>query len=135
MTEQIKNMSPKVINEVTSDIFKALKDIEKKYGIEISQKGNIGYSDLNFKLALNVSVLNEDNLDAQAEKDYLTYVKMYGLNTNGFRKPFMKNGTKYQVVGVSFRAKKYPFLVERIEDGARFKFTSSSYEVAFPLTK
>lgn len=135
MTKKIERITPKEINAIKTDIFEALKAIEKEYGVTIAQKGNIGYTDLSFKLNMEISVLNEDSVSAKSEENFNKYVTIYGLSNKGFRKPFMHNGSEFQVVDVSFRAKKYPFVVEKLSNGERYKFTESAYEAAFPSTK
>lgn len=135
MTKKIKSITPKEINEIKTDILEALKAIEKEYGVSIVQKGNIGYTDLSFKLPLEIAVLNQEAFSAKAEENFNRYVTMYNLNTDGFRKPFTHNGTKYQVIDINFRAKKFPFVVERLSDGERYKFTIDAYLGAFPDPK
>jgi hypothetical protein len=121
------------VKGISEDIVKALKVIEDKYGITI-ERGSARYSELEFKLDLNIKVGDTEALENEEKRNFELMAKMYGFNPEGYNKPFKNGGTIMRVVGFNTKAPKYPISL-LAENGSRYKISVEAYKHHFPNTK
>ena len=121
------------VKGISEDIVKALKVIEDKYGITI-ERGSARYSELEFKLDLNIKVGDTEALENEEKRNFELMAKMYGFSPEGYNKPFKNGGTVMRVVGFNTKAPKYPISL-LAENGSRYKISVEAYMHHFPNTK
>ena len=121
------------VKGISEDIVKALKVIEDKYGITI-ERGSARYSELEFKLDLNIKVGDTEALENVEKSNFELMAKIYGFNHEGYNKPFKNGGTIMRVVGFNTKAPKYPISL-LAENGSRYKISVEAYKHLFTNTK
>ena len=107
---------------ISSDIEKALKEVELKYNVEI-KRGNASFSSDNMVLKLNVSTIgNDGSVMTKEATDFNTYASIrYGI-TKSLGDIVNYMGNEYKIVGLKPRSKKYPIILEKVNGGGRYKF-------------
>ncbi|MBC8428244.1 hypothetical protein H8D04_00030 [bacterium] len=109
------------VKMISNDIEKALGDVANKYNVVIN-RGNASFTSDNMTLKLNVSTIgNDGNVMTKEATDFNTYASMYGI-TKSLGDVVNYMGGEYKIVGFKPRSKKYPVIVEKLNDGGRYKF-------------
>lgn len=118
------------INKASLKVFRqdfqdAVKDLEEKHGISIDL-GNIAFNDDSFRSKIEVTNVDPSgNKVDQGAIDFEKYANRYGLTADHLNKEFSFDGTRYILVGLKPRNRKYPFIVKRVSDGAAYKMSES----------
>lgn len=130
MTRQLTRTQ---VQAITADIFKAMKEVEKKHDIKVSQDGNIGFSDIDFKLKLKVMIDDEDALMNKEKENFELYAEHHGFSPEGFNQVILVGGKQMRIVGYNPKARKYPIVAVEEGTDARYKLGLSTYTAKFPL--
>jgi hypothetical protein len=114
-----------IVKLIAKDIEEALKDVAKKYDVEIRYKGG-SFTENHATLKIGVTSINESGKPlTNEENDFKIYASFFGLSSSLFGKSFVSNNETYTIVGLKPRSQKYPVLCER-SDGKIFKFPAAT---------
>lgn len=113
---------------VVRDILAALKGVEEKHGIKITQAGrglfNHDGTNLSFKLDCDVVGKGGENL---AEKnEFERDASLFGFKPEHYGAEFTLQGETYRLTGFSYRARAMPIKAVRVSDNAPFKFRENA---------
>jgi len=120
----------KTINEFNRnnlDIMRAsinskLAELESDFNIKI-KLGRIGYSDSNFTAKVECNLVKDGQVIETIATDFDRYKDAWGLQFSlGYT--FLSNDTRYKVVGLKPRNRKYPIIAET-SSGIRYKFSEN----------
>ena len=130
--DKITHLDRPTVRTISSRALALLKELEE-LGLSVESKG-ARFSDSNITLKFQVSVLNEDGVAETREwEDLKHYAKVWhGISdVSVFSEPFQSGREQYRVIGYRSRARKNPFICERVRDGSRFVFTADSVVVHY----
>lgn len=106
-----------------NDFEKAVKELEKKYGVAVTMKSaSIGESYFTAKIEVVNETAENDAEKVKFEED-VTFFKEYGLTKDDYRKPFRIDGTLYFLVGFKPNARKNKFIMSNIK-GTKYVFAA-----------
>ena len=100
------------------DFEKAVKSVELKYNVELSQK-TISYDSLTFRFTVDGVRLRDDK-DAE-QLMFEKYCLKYGVSPDKYKAELLVNGKLMNLVGFNPRARKYP-LILRDKNGKSYKY-------------
>ena len=117
---KIKSFDAVVLKALRNELNDALKGVADKYGISI-EAGNasFGYGHASFKLEL-ATVKDDGTVMSKEANDFLTYCTMLGLKQTDLGREFEVHGKKYKLKGYRLKSRKFPFIVECINDGKEY---------------
>lgn len=110
-------------SEFRKDFSEAVKGVEEKYKIRLGV-GTINFNSTSFHTTLNGLMNNTDEICSMEELAFRKICYSFGKNPEDFGKTFIHNSEVFRFVGINPKARKYPYLGERVSDGKRFKFYS-----------
>jgi hypothetical protein len=108
---------------VTKEILEAIQGVLDKHGLTLdSQKSN--YGDIYgitiraTRASLNENGINTNSLEATA---FLLNAQHHGVTdtVEALGKPFTYRGEEYRVIGYNTRARRRPFMIEKISEPGR----------------
>lgn len=108
------SFSKSEVNQMASDIEKALASVEKKYNVNI-KRGNGTFTAETFDLKLKIVANAPDGKKVffvKEAKDFEFNSYKYGMKPEDLGKKFMHNGTEYKIVGANPRAYKRPIMAQ-----------------------
>ncbi len=110
---------------IISEVISALKDIENKYNVKITQKGGATYTPDMLNLKLEINTIKSDGTVYNNEAEvYKARAEWYGLENIPVGSIFDYNGNKYKVMGLKPRCKKQPVICQQLNDNTRkYKFS------------
>lgn len=114
------------LNDLRADLNEVLERYGNQAGLDI-KIGNISYSDHDATIKIEAKLPDASgNIVSAEEKAYNIYAKMDGINipVNGFAKS--PSLGKVRMVGYKTRNRKYPYIVEQVSSGKRYKMGTSS---------
>lgn len=105
--------------QISEAIAEALKPVEQELGVTITIGGGTFDPQVGtFKPKIEVSV-------GDAEKnEFALNAPLFALTEDDYEREFESHGHTYQLVAISTRRPKYPFVGRRL-DGKQFKFTDA----------
>ena len=122
----------KKAREVINKVLEAGKDLFLEAGIH-PVVGNGSFDDTSIKFKLIVSDVEEDGTVKTPEHSaYVTMARSYDMKPEWVDKSFtLKNGVSYILRGLNSRAVKMPLIVEKVENGGRYKMGEAQVIEAF----
>lgn len=101
------------------DVKKALKDVEKKYCLDIDC-GSISYDEFEFSAKL-LCLKRDPNLDVQ-KTQFERYCGIYGFKAEDYKKCFLdpQNGKTYQFDGFNPKASKNVCMFTCLDNGKKY---------------
>ena len=118
------NITHASVKAMREDINEALKEVGKKYGIEL-HAGNASFTrdgmTGKFQLKL-VSLGSDGKVFNPAEGDFKSLCKLYGFEASALGRTFTSRGERYAITGLNAKARKNIIIAERAKDGAEFVF-------------
>ena len=94
-----------------SDFEKAMKELEKKYGVAVTMKSaNIGESYFTAKIEVVNETAENDAEKVKFEEDVALF-KEYGLTKDDYQKKFKIDGEVYSLIGFKTNARKNKFIL------------------------
>lgn len=115
----IQKFNKQNLPSVRTDISKALKDVEEKFGINISL-GNISFGSDEFTVKMTVGIGKPGEGLSKMEKDFIDNKDYFGIRFD-LNYSFTSQGKTYKVVGLAPRSNKYPVLAQNSK-GNVYKF-------------
>lgn len=112
----------KEFNDFRKEIKNAVKDVEKKFGVEINFE-NISYDADNTSFTVKTIVYNGDK-DSVKKKEFETLAPLYGLEASDYNREVVYNGEKMRIAGIDTKRRKYPIIMKK-ENGQGLLFTES----------
>lgn len=122
--QDLTNLPAKQFCKVVSEeITTALQTLFEDEPFQID-RGNARYDDGGFTLQIKVARVVDGVAQTPERQDFERYAKSYQLEPGDLDAEFTDGptGERYQITGAKPRARKYPILVTRLSDGARYKF-------------
>ena len=129
---QANDLLDRIRSRVEERLDGAFDDITgDDYGDIVVKTGSMHYTSKTpgqlFPVTIKVemSATNSDgSVETKEARDFRRYAGRYGLDPDDLGKTFQTyNGTKYEIIGLNTRAKKYPICCLRA-DGKRYKLTA-----------
>lgn len=119
-------MTKEQVKQLRSEINDALKTVGDKHNLTVQIGRSITYDDAGFTARIEgVEVTNPDDKDAVERAKFERDVsRVYGVEKDDFHRSFSHNGTRFKLVGVNPKAKKYP-IIGKNGNGTRYKFPLS----------
>ena len=111
----------KTLTSFISDFESAVKDLEKKYGVQIDL-GNVRYSDFNFSTKMTVS--NAGSKEEAAKRNWDLNCSLFGFKKEHFGQEILVTGKTMKIVGIKPRNRKYPIIVESA--GTQYKISAAT---------
>jgi hypothetical protein len=113
------------VEAIASDIVAALKAVEKKHHVHITDAGGRFDSNIaNLKLKI-VTIGDEGEVFDELAEDFRRYATVWDLEEDDIGRYFTSGGTRYKIVGAKPRNKKYPIIAEGPK-GGRYKFPADT---------
>lgn len=120
-----ENGNIKRIREVVQE---ALSEIESKLNIELKM-GGIKYSDYDFSVTLNGSVLlSNEEKEKKEKEDFALIAPNYGFRPEDYGKRFHQGTKTYTLYRFAPKNRKYPVLAQD-EMGRQYKFSPASVKL------
>jgi len=126
-------LDKKTANQISARALELLKPLEAEFGISVARSGG-SFNESNVTLKFQAATVNEDGqaltkvrADLEAYCEIRHGIKLAALDTP-FTQGVRGRATEYRVVGYRPRARKMPFICERVTDGAQFTFPASTIE-------
>lgn len=113
-------MNKNNFGQFREDVKKALRDIESKYGVDISC-GNISYSANQFTLKLEVVNKGYD----PEKEDFMKYCEMIGMKKDDYERTFIDGNTIYKIIGMKF-GNKYDIICQKVSDSKKVLYRHSA---------
>lgn len=101
------------------DIKEAVKEVEKKFGVEITF-GKISYDESHFTIKTEVA---NGSKEEGKRKEFEKYCTLYGLDKNDFGREFLYQGELCRFVGLEMNRRKYPIIIESVVTGKQILIT------------
>lgn len=116
-------MNRTLINEIRVDVEKALKEVERKHGIDLSLgSGSFDSSSFTVKLVATILSGGMSLEETNFKKAVKSVGHIYKLTEEDYLKQFDYNGETFEIVGINTRAPKYPILARNILNESTYKF-------------
>lgn len=109
-----------------------LKELLPMYGISEEYEitvGNASYDDTQVTFKVQIK---ETGAPSAEEKDLQRYANLYELDTN---KIASIDGNKYSLVGFNTRARKQPFIIQKLGTNNKYKITEQQAQRFFKQTE
>ena len=115
-------ISKDLLKALRVDIDAALAEVGKKHGVSLTQ-GNTRYSVSTFTTKIEGIVLNSSSTGTTSTEQakYTSEAPICGIDPASYGKSFIDRGTKFKIVGINRKAKKYPIIAQN-DNGTRYKF-------------
>ena len=118
------------LDKARTHIDKALAAVGKELGVNI-KTGNCRYSSSTFTFKLEGCLIGDDGNAVTKEAESFTMLaSSYGLKPEDLHKEFKNGGDTYQIVGLKYRARKFPIQAKRLSDGTVYKFPADTVRFA-----
>ncbi len=112
------------IKEMRTEIQNVLDEYGEKKGIQI-ELGHIRFDDTSFTSKIKV-IMAENN--EKAEKiEWDKVCDLFNLKKEDYGKIVDLTGEKYKLVKIKPKSRKYPLVVEKMENGKRYKYKLNDY--------
>lgn len=120
----IQELTRSNIRRIADRITDELGELAEELGVDI-QYGGGNFSPQNATLKLNVNLLSDTgNPITREQTDWEANAVLYGFRPEDLGREFNLPGTgMVKIAGLKTRNRKYPIIVERVSDGARYKLT------------
>lgn len=119
-------MNKKLAQEINIQINGAISKVLTENSLTmLKSNGRFGEDTLKLTMEFKEMQKGEKPLEA-LKRDFDRIAILYGLQKEHYGKIFMFNGTKFCVVGISPKSRKYPIRCEQLKTGKVFKFTAES---------
>lgn len=120
---QEQHFSKAAVKDLRTKMQEALDGLFLKTGIQL-KVGNCTFDAMTADFKVKAIAMGEDGKphDPEAEA-FLHNAHLWGLKPEDLGREFDFRGETHRVAGLKTRSRKYPFLVERVRDGRRLKFT------------
>jgi hypothetical protein len=128
MTEQI---TIEVLKNFRTDFAEAVKDLEEKYGVNISI-GNISYTETSFHSKLEVT-LDSVSPFKKYEDTFNILHQLYGLDKSTLGTTFKSNGITMKFVGLDSKKRNYPCICTG-SNGKRYKMSTEQLKLHLKQT-
>lgn len=124
-----KKFTPQIVQELRTDIEKALVDVAKKYGVVI-QAGSGRYGAYDMILKLEIRYAASESFDpAKAAWEEYFKTPFAGLTKDDFGKEVNLDGKRYIISGVNPSAKTNKILIREVASGKEFTSTIPTIRV------
>ena len=118
------------LDKARTHIDKALAEVGKELGVSI-KTGNCRYSSSTFTFKLEGCLIGDDGNAVTKEAESFTMLaSSYGLKPEDLHKEFKNGGETFQIVGLKYRARKFPIQAKRLSDGVVYKFPADTVRFA-----
>jgi len=126
----IAKITPAICNKIDEHILDALKEVGEELGLSISINGG-RYGATSYTPKLQLALISEDGevMSSEAET-FKNFAQYYGMKESDLHRKVTINGTRYEIVGLSTRSRKFPVLTKRVKDGRAFKHTKDGVVAA-----
>ena len=118
------------LEKFRSEFKDAVSEIEKKHGISISL-GGISYSPSSFSSKLEVIESQPDeegNFVSGEQARFNANCKYLGLTPSHYGVEFMHGNTKFKLIGIKPRNRKYPIIAKSVKTGTIYKLTTKDLD-------
>jgi hypothetical protein len=110
---------------LSKEMTAAMETVAAKYGLKLDSKGG-SFTSATFAKKFEFKVISEDGVDVAAEKNFVAFASMYGLQPDWFGKTFVGNSRdEMKIIGLNTRRPKNPVLLENLTTGAKHKCAAS----------
>lgn len=118
-------LTPDKLRAIREKVNEALKPVGEELGCRI-QLGNCTYSDneANFKMKVN-PISDSGEIITKEYEDLLSLSKMRGFDVE---KEYPLNAGKVKLVGYNTRARKWSFIVEKVENKERVRVSQEWFD-------
>ncbi len=121
MTMKLTKIDPRACKQIREAVSENLAEIMDELGLKLSFKSGT-YSHNKFGVKIEFVLADAD----PAKDDFKFLAAAYGVKPEDHGKTVTIQGEQYRIVGINTRARRFPFNVERIRDGAAYKFPERS---------
>ena len=118
------------LEKFRSEFKDAVSELEKKHGISISL-GRISYDSSRFSTKMEVieSQPDEDgNIVSGEQARFNANCKYLGLTPSHYGVEFMHGSTKFKLIGIKPRNRKYPIIAKSVKTGTIYKLTTKDLD-------
>ena len=130
--DSLNKSSAKEIRQLLDDV---LTPVLKEHNLELAQ-GNLTYCDDYIRFAgFTIKVIGSKSQEMRALEDYNRYMSRFpklGKELD-IQKIASLDGRDCKVVGFKSRSKKYPFIIEFVNDGKQAKITEETAQRYFGI--
>ena len=113
-----------------NDFEKAMKELEKKYGVAVTMKSaSIGESYFTAKIEV-VNETAENNAEKVKFEEDVALFKEYGLTKDDYQKKFKIDGEVYSLVGFKLNARKNKFILCNSK-GTKYAFSALALKLKY----
>ena len=118
------------LDKARSHIDTSFASVGKELGVNI-KTGICRYSSSSFTFKLEGCLIGDDGNAVTKEAESFTMLaSSYGLKPEDLHKEFKNGGDTYQIVGLKYRARKFPIQAKRLSDGVVYKFPADTVRFA-----
>lgn len=122
-------MNRSFLKTVENDILLSLKEVEKKHNVKI-EFGSGSFTDSKAQIKMHIYKYMDDAAinakEAVEKKNFGLYAQIFGLKPEHYHAIFKLNRTTYRLTEIIPSRPKFPFIMERISDGKKFKLAKES---------
>ena len=115
---------------IRKDIEDALSVVSKKHELSFRLNG-IRFTDSSFKVGLEA--VKSSNGESVLSVTFKEKCYKYGLLPEHLGRVFLSGDTRYKIVGLKPRNRKYPVIAERCRDGKSYKFSALNVKGALGI--
>lgn len=125
--KKIKNFNRTNLEQLDSDILKALQPVFDKHGVMLtSMPGRFNSTEYNLKLNIIVTDPSikpgESGREIELRKSVEKYGRLFNVSASDIGKVFDQGGARFTFVGINMKAKKYPIVGKNKDNGKLYKF-------------
>jgi hypothetical protein len=116
---------------LTKAIDTALAAVGAEFGVQLKTTNGKYSNGGHGHVTVEMGVISADgNAETKEASDFRSMAQYYDMEPSDLGMEFTSNGVAYRLSGIAPRSRKYPFLAERVRDGAVFKFTRNVIQAA-----
>lgn len=120
LADKITRIDRPTVRMLRHELESTLKEFGSKYGLTIDV-GSIRFSDEDFTTKVKVSCGSSGDA---AKREFERYAWKFGLKKDDYGRDFTHGGTRFTVVGIKPRSRRYPIIGVN-GNGTRYKFPAS----------
>lgn len=103
-------------------IVELLAPLEKEFGAKVTV-GNTVYGNV-LRTKVELHKIDESGVDKTEEQRFKSFSNMYGVPPEMFNQVVKINGKEYQLIGMSTRSDKYPFMALELSTKKTWKMSA-----------
>jgi len=118
-------MDKEMARVMHKDVETVMALVAERHGVKLIMKGG-SFTDRVYKPRIEFVELVDSDATNVAQQEWNTYCHLLGFEKSDYLRHVLINGRRAKLVAIKPRNRKYPVIVEMLDDNSRRKCTQSS---------